>query len=596
MRVLVLLLYIIASAYDAFVSASDSSLDDVLINTAGIIGEDQTILALGIGDRFDRERAAKRQDVDHDGSKSDEVSESALSFTSATPVCSCSPREFTIKLELTQRCDDVNDLQDKSGIGDSLCTTNTFDTETKVSTRSDSSLSNHQLHKMTIVNIQFVEFGSDDELIVINQDDTYSNVSLHNGAEVSFTSISNMLGSNAPMSDQVGIYPGGVQISIRAVLYDGQNAEKIVSQHVTWSYTCDDLPIEAGDNIGWVHFQSITPPLKEYCPHVLPLTTNPSVASVTSSTSTPTPKSTKATPIMSYSTSMSIDNSSTKSDKEQTGKAKKASKHVLQTTGKTSKQEKKKQSSTKVLSIDHSSMPQSTTKAKSSKEASGGGTHTMPDIMDAKAEKVSTDNMYQSKQSKKSKQGKAQQTPSSTTYLANFGKYGTVILVLKDEKYDMNIDLKNIGNDMFPDGTLGQFSVHLHSGRVSEAVGAIGSYADGNSDICGSAFTSGHYDPYAACGPASSAQSEGRCYPDSGDKYPNPDYEIGDISGSQGKVPVHDDTAIKSITDGPCPECNAQYLDPKEEDPTGTSSTWYSVVFHASDGARVLCANLLKED
>ena len=587
MRVLVVLIYIIASAYDAFVSASESSLDDVLINTAGIIGEE------GIDERFDRERAAKRQDVD-------EASESALSFTSATPVCSCSPREFTIKLQPTQRCD-VNDLQDKSGIGDSLCTTNTFDTETKVSTRSDSSLSNHQLHKMTIVNIQFVEFGSDDELIVINQDDTYSNVSLHNGAEVSFTSISNMLGSNAPMSDQVGIYPGGVQIAIRGVIHNGQNEEQIVSQHVTWSYTCDDLPIEAGDNIGWVHFQSITPPLKEYCPHVIPLTqytTNPSVASVTSSTSTPTPKSTKATPIMSYSTSMSIDNSSTKSDKEQTGKAKKAGKYDLQTTGKTSKQEKKKQSSTKVLSIDHLSMPQSTTKAKSSKEASGGGTHTMPDIIDAKAEKVSTDNMYQSKQSKKSKQGKAQQTPSSTTYLANFGKYGTVILVLKDEKYDMNIDLKNIGNDMFPDGTLKIWglTVHLHSGRVGEAVGAIGSYADGNSDICDSAFTSGHYDPYAACGGASTAQSEGRCDPDSGDKYPDPDYEIGDISGSQGKVPVHDDTAIKSIANGPCPECNTQYLDPKEEDPTGTSSTWYSVVFHASDGARVLCANLLKED
>ena len=589
MRVLVVLLYIIASAYDAFISASDSSLDDVLINTAGIIGEELN----GIDERFDRERAAKRQDVD-------EVSESALSFTSATPLCSCSPREFTIKLQPTQRCD-VNDLQDKSGIGDSLCTTNTFDTETKVSTRSDSSLSNHQLHKMTIVNIQFVEFGSDDELIVINQDDTYSNVSLHNGAEVSFTSISNMLGSNAPMSDQVGIYPGGVQIAIRGVIHNGQNEEQIVSQHVTWSYTCDDLPIEAGDNIGWVHFQSITPPLKEYCPHVLPLTQyteNPSVASVTSLTSSTSSTSTKATPIMSYSTSMSIDNSSTKSDKEQTGKAKKASKHVLQTTGKTSKQEKKKQSSTKVLSIDHLSMPQSTTKAKSSKEASGGGTHTMPDIIDAKAEKVSTDNMYQSKQSKKSKQGKAQQTPSSTTYLANFGKYGTVILVLKDEKYDMNIDLKNIGNDMFPDGTLKIWglTVHLHSGRVGEAVGAIGSYADGNSDICDSAFTSGHYDPYAACGGALTAQSEGRCDPDSGDKYPDPDYEIGDISGSQGKVPVHDDTAIKSIANGPCPECNAQYLDPKEEDPTGTSSTWYSVVFHASDGARVLCANLLKED
>ena len=157
----------------------------------------------------------------------------------------------------------------------------------------------------------------------------------------------------------------------------------------------------------------------------------------------------------------------------------------------------------------------------------------------------------------------------------------------------MEIDLKNIYGDMFPEGSdlSAGLSVHLHSGQVGGADGAVGVFADDTAGLCGKVFTKGHYDPDAA----SSARDEGKCMLNSGDIYPAPHYEIGDISGSEGKVPFSYGTATKYIEGGTCPGCNDQYLNPTE-DPSGTSKTWYSVVFHASDGARILCANLLKED
>ena len=64
-------------------------------------------------------------------------------------------------------------------------------------------------------------------------------------------------------------------------------------------------------------------------------------------------------------------------------------------------------------------------------------------------------------------------------------QYGTVTMVIAEGKYDMEINLKNIYGDMFPEGS------------------------DLSAGLCGKVFTKGHYDPDAAC--ASTARDEGKC-------------------------------------------------------------------------------------
>ena len=167
-------------------------------------------------------------------------------------------------------------------------------------------------------------------------------------------------------------------------------------------------------------------------------------------------------------------------------------------------------------------------------------------------------------------------------------------MLVDGDEFDMDINLENINDDMFPEGTDSSvLAYHLHSGRVGRNMKAVGAFADGSADLCGKSYTLGHYDPTLACGPASTGQGDGLCVgkPD----YPTVGYEIGDLSNIHGKVDIDDDgEGEKSIDDGNCPDCDGDYLEnPKKED--ATYETWLSIVFHATggvnNGARVLCAN-----
>ena len=104
-----------------------------------------------------------------------------------------------------------------------------------------------------IFSVQFLEFDTTGELIVINQDDSYANASLATGDVVTFESISSNLDPCVPIEEQLDFFPGGVQVTMRGlVTVDGE--ELIVSNRVTWSYSnaCDAEPIGAGDEIGWL--------------------------------------------------------------------------------------------------------------------------------------------------------------------------------------------------------------------------------------------------------------------------------------------------------------------------------------------------------
>ena len=180
----------------------------------------------------------------------------------------------------------------------------------------------------------------------------------------------------------------------------------------------------------------------------------------------------------------------------------------------------------------------------------------------------------------------------TTTYTANLGAYGEVKMIVDNASGDFNMDIKLQGfnADFFGEAPPSTLNFHLHSGRVpDDAVGALG---DGNADICGGDNTLGHYDPTVACGPASTAKSDPGCDPAG---YPvDGNYEIGDLSNIHGKVLIDGDgEGEKSIDDRNCPDCDGDYLEnPKKED--ATYETWLSIVFHADNGDRVLCANFVR--
>ena len=69
-------------------------------------------------------------------------------------------------------------------------------------------------------------------------------------------------------------------------------------------------------------------------------------------------------------------------------------------------------------------------------------------------------------------------------------------MLVDGDEFDMDINLENINDDMFPEGTdLSVLAYHLHSGRVGRNMKAVGAFADGSANLCGKSYTLGHYDP-----------------------------------------------------------------------------------------------------
>ena len=208
--------------------------------------------------------------------------------------CSCSPLEYNFILNLDSSCD-IDELDGNDGIGLTFCflgvTSNlspndgtvrlddnrdneevrrlrqrelsTITTQQKIIfedtgtplTQSEQQQMRFLAEEIEIISIQFLEFDTSGELIVINQDDSYSNVTLENGSEVTFKSISNNLDSSVAMEDQLDFLPGGVQVTLRGRVTDDVTGDsRIVSNRITWSYTnaCDVEPLDSDESIGWI--------------------------------------------------------------------------------------------------------------------------------------------------------------------------------------------------------------------------------------------------------------------------------------------------------------------------------------------------------
>ncbi len=185
------------------------------------------------------------------------------------PLCSCSPTQFTFILSLDQNCDN-NDIEDNTGgIIGSFCFTET-DVAVPVPPTTDGTESVRRKQYRTlqttmttaattvteIVSVQFLEFDTSGDLTVINQDDTYADVSLSNADTLTFYSASSYLDTTLTLEEQMNspaLVPGGASL----ILYGKTASGAIVRNRFFWMYdteNCgsDNVPIKLGDEIGWV--------------------------------------------------------------------------------------------------------------------------------------------------------------------------------------------------------------------------------------------------------------------------------------------------------------------------------------------------------
>ena len=157
--------------------------------------------------------------------------------------CSCSPREFVFQLQLDRNCDE-DTISGTSGIEDATCNFR-------------GSASNIDLSTLTVVDIQFLEFGTGVE--VINQNDTFTNTTLAIGDTFSFPSISNMLITDMSIEEQLQYFPTGVSLLMEGKAKDNEGNEMTIRNQVAWTYntnSCGDLPISIGQSIGWIDIVS----------------------------------------------------------------------------------------------------------------------------------------------------------------------------------------------------------------------------------------------------------------------------------------------------------------------------------------------------
>ena len=114
-----------------------------------------------------------------------------------------------------------------------------------------------------VYDVQFLEFDTTPDMLVISQEDA-DGLALADGDAISFASASAGLVPGESASDQLARVPGGVQITVRGRLLDGETGEELarVRNTVTWRYTngCEGVPFEDGGvGVGLVTIVSILP-------------------------------------------------------------------------------------------------------------------------------------------------------------------------------------------------------------------------------------------------------------------------------------------------------------------------------------------------
>ena len=201
--------------------------------------------------------------------------------------------------------------------------------------------------------------------------------------------------------------------------------------------------------------------------------------------------------------------------------------------------------------------------------------------------------------------GSVEAQDKTSKYVATFDKATTDIdgefeISIKDDgsvKYEVEFDLNDFTSFDQCDLTAG-LGYHIHSTWTGGDVAGVSSAVAG---ACGGQSTKGHYDPFLACGKATSSVDECALLGRTAATYAC-DYstnkascEVGDLSGKYGKIMPKSSTDLKFKFKG------EDALGPLDENyavvESGLTKTWESVVFHcAAGGSRQFCAKFVKKD
>lgn len=207
--------------------------------------------------------------------------------------CSCSPTQYTFRLDLSANCDSSTISEELDGINGSLCFfgegsssgTGVFPGDMVLGGKGGTgpirkikelslkhhrySLERRQQVDLTaamraptapiteVTSILFLEVDTTPELNIINQDSTYFTTNLPDESVVTYTSISKQLDYTLPLEEQMEYVPGGVVV----VLFGNDEEGNVVQNTVAWDYdlsNCEVEPLAVGDTIGWVAMVILT--------------------------------------------------------------------------------------------------------------------------------------------------------------------------------------------------------------------------------------------------------------------------------------------------------------------------------------------------
>lgn len=110
-----------------------------------------------------------------------------------------------------------------------------------------------------LISAQFLEIDTSPDMTIINQDDSYLDLTDFNdeGIKLSYTSISSTLDPSVALEDQIDSVPGGAIL----VLIGQDESGEFVRNRIMWTYTMkcglSVETVEDGDEFGWALFVSI---------------------------------------------------------------------------------------------------------------------------------------------------------------------------------------------------------------------------------------------------------------------------------------------------------------------------------------------------
>lgn len=185
-------------------------------------------------------------------------------------MCLCSPTIFNFVIDLSEaattsvdgKCA-FNSIESNPGVQVSLCFQEDVDALPGQPANGEPTRRKLQAEKIVeVVSLQFLEFNLDGDMTVGQQDDTYINTVLQDGAAVQFYSASSLLNTSVPLADQTGhpfMVPGGASL----ILYGKTESGKVVRNRFFWlydMYDCgrDNNPVQVGNQIGWVKVVSLS--------------------------------------------------------------------------------------------------------------------------------------------------------------------------------------------------------------------------------------------------------------------------------------------------------------------------------------------------